>query len=179
TVSNLVPGAYTIPTSLQQLVTGVESTWPWSMLQSQFDDFLMYGLPTPPTNYIPLAVVDYTAVLKQTLQAYFGVGIGNFGYSIGQQLTFGAGATAGAGGAWYPTPQFAGLGLAGLGGTHPLASAIQPMSAISANLASSGKIGSLSVPAGWSGPPPGAVEDSVAKAITVDYATEAHGPDTS
>ena len=47
--------------------------------------------------------------MRQIFQAYFGVGLGNFGWSIGQQTTFGVGATAGAGGAWYPTPQFAGL----------------------------------------------------------------------
>ncbi len=45
-----------------------------------------------------------------------GWGSRTFGWSIGQQLTFGpGGGTAGAGGAWFPTPQFAQLGLGNLG----------------------------------------------------------------
>jgi PPE-repeat protein len=88
---------------------------------------------------------NISTILKQTLQAYFGVGIGNFGWSMGQQLTFGpGGATAGAGGAWYPTPQFAGLGA---GGGGP----------VSAGVGQAGTIGKLSVPPGWAGStPPGA-----------------------
>jgi PPE-repeat protein len=85
-----------------------------------------------------------TAILKQTLQAYFGVGLGNFGWSIGQQTTFGAGTTAGSGGAWYPTPQFAGLG----GGGTP----------VSAGIGQAGTLGRLSVPAGWPGATPSALE---------------------
>ncbi|BBU22836.1 hypothetical protein MYXE_26260 [Mycobacterium xenopi] len=61
-----------------------------------------------------LTTSNLTAILKQTLTGYFHIGIANFVTSIAQQLTFGAGTTAGAGGAWFPTPQFAGLG--GLGG---------------------------------------------------------------
>nr|WP_053904855.1 PE/PPE C-terminal domain-containing protein [Mycobacterium tuberculosis] len=55
--------------------------------------------------------------------------------SIAQQLTFGpGGTTAGSGGAWYPTPQFAGLGAS---------------RAVSASLARANKIGALSVPPSW------------------------------
>ena len=43
-------------------------------------------------------------------------GIMSFFGSITQQLTFGGGATAGAAGAWYAAPQFAGLGLSGVAG---------------------------------------------------------------
>jgi PPE-repeat protein len=90
---------------------------------------------------------NITTILKQTLQAYFGVGIGNFGWSIGQQTTFGTGATAGAGGAWYPTPQFAGL-VGGTGGGGP----------VSAGIGQAGTLGRLSVPAGWPGATPSALE---------------------
>ena len=89
------------------------------------------GATVPPTTFFPwleqliyntysnypsggwlglgLTNANITTVLKQTFQAYFAVGMGKFGASIGQQTTFGLGTTAGSGGAWYPTPQFAGL----------------------------------------------------------------------
>ena len=103
-----------------------------------------------------LSSANLGTILKQTLQAYFGVGIGNFGWSIGQQSTFGTGATAGAGGAWYPTPQFAGLG--GLGGTP-----------VSAGVGQAGTIGRLSVPASWAGstPPGAAAEEPVTLASSI------------
>jgi PPE-repeat protein len=87
---------------------------------------------------------NITTILKQTLTAYFGTGIANFGWSIGQQTTFGTGATAGAGGAWYPTPQFAGL----TGGGGP----------VSAGVGQASTLGRLSVPAGWPGATPSAME---------------------
>ncbi len=87
---------------------------------------------------------NITTVLKQTLQAYFGVGLGNFGWSIGQQTTFGAGTTAGSGGAWYPTPQFGSLG----GGGGP----------VSAGIGQASTLGRLTVPAGWPGATPSAME---------------------
>ncbi|MDP7726160.1 PPE family protein [Mycobacterium sp. TY814] len=99
-------------------------------------------LPTPENNWAGLYPGMYTAI-RQTLQAYFGVGIGNFGWSIAQQLQQGLGTTAGSGGAWYPTPQFAALGAGGWnyhGGAG-----------LSASIASSTKIGALSVPASWVG----------------------------
>ncbi len=105
-------------------------------------------LPTPENNWAGLYPGMYTAI-RQTLQAYFGVGIANFGWSIAQQLQPGLGTTAGAGGAWYPTPQFAALGAGGWnyhGGVG-----------LSASIASSTKIGGLSVPASWAATP-GAAE---------------------
>ena len=108
-------------------------------------------LPTPENNWAGLYPGMYTAI-RQTLQAYFGVGLGNFGWSIAQQLQPGLGTTAGSGGAWYPTPQFAALGAGGWnyhGGAG-----------LSASIASSTKIGGLSVPASWAGAP-GAAEQAV------------------
>ena len=84
--------------------------------------------------------------LRQIFQAYFGVGLGNFGWSIGQQTTFGTGATAGAGGAWYPTPQFAGLGFSG--------------SPVSAGVGQASTLGRLSVPAGWPGATSAEIEEA-------------------
>ncbi|BBZ44163.1 PPE family protein [Mycobacterium parmense] len=148
TASQLVPAAYTLPTSPQQLIAGIESTWPWNVIQQQFNDFLMYGLPTPTNNYLGINTTMYTAVIKQTLQAYFGVGIGNFGYGIGQQLTTGpGGTTAGVGGAWFPTPQFAGLHLGSLGGVGA-----HTAGSVEVSAGGAGKVGMLSVPESWSSP---------------------------
>ncbi|WP_077097466.1 PPE family protein [Mycobacterium terramassiliense] len=156
--------AASIPQTLQQLALQQLSSfqftnWPFSMFQNQLQDLIKYGLPTvandwfgirnnglafPATGISPLYNEG-----RQFLQAYFGVGLGNFGWSIGQQLTFGpGGATAGAGGAWFPTPQFGGLHLGavgGLGGVHPAG-------AVSASTGAAGKVGMMSVPANWSTP---------------------------
>ncbi len=160
--------AATVPQLLQQLSSYTFTNWPFSMLQSQFQDFLKYGLPTPTNDWfnvpglIKPAVVGYPSSFpasgisplyneaRQFLQAYFGVGIGNFGWSIGQQTASGpGGATAGAGGAWYPTPQFAGIHLGavggGLGGAHTAG-------AVSASAGEAGRVGMLSVPANWANP---------------------------
>jgi PPE-repeat protein len=123
-------------------------------------------IPTP-TNPMGLNNQFYPFFKNLVGFPYFGVGQGSFGYSIQQQLTFGLGSTAGAQGAWFPTPQFAGL--AALGGGHPGGLAA------TANLASSVKVGGLSVPNTWAGAAPGALEESAIKATTVNYATSA-GP---
>jgi PPE-repeat protein len=105
-------------------------------------DFLTQGLPTPTNNWFGLAPGFFDSA-RRWLQAYFGVGIANFGFSIGQQLFNGPlGTTAGAGGAFIPSPQFAALGAGGWNTFHPAAS-----------FASASHIGStgpgLSVPASW------------------------------
>jgi len=108
--------------------------------------------------------------------AYFDLGAGVASpLSIVQQLATGpGGATAGAGGSWYATPQFAGLHLGSLGsglGAHTTGG-------VSANLAASTKIGGLSVPANWADAP-GVMEESAAtqatQAMAVDYATDPQG----
>jgi hypothetical protein len=118
----------------------------------------------------------FTASIRTTMArsyetSYFDLGFAANPISILQQVATGpGGATAGAGGSWYATPQFAGLHLGGLGsvGGHTTG-------AVSANLASSTKIGGLSVPANWAGSP-GAMEESAAtKAMAVDYVTDPQG----
>ena len=84
--------------------------------------------------------------LRQVFQAYFGVGLGQFGASIGQQTTFGLGTTAGSGGAWYPTPQFAGLAPFGHGAP------------VSASIGQASTLGRLSVPPSWPTTTPSAIE---------------------
>jgi PPE-repeat protein len=162
--ASVVDQILAIPQALQQLalqqLSGYTFTnWPFSMLQQQLQSFLKYGLPTATNDWFGIRnnglAFPSTGISplynegRQFLQAYFGVGLANFGWSIGQQLTFGpGGATAGAGGAWFPTPQFAGLhlgGIGGLGGVHPAG-------AVSASAGEAGRIGALSVPANWTNP---------------------------
>ncbi|OBI19715.1 MULTISPECIES: PPE family protein [unclassified Mycobacterium] len=99
-------------------------------------------LPSP-TNWWSLTPANYTTVLKQTSSLlYQSNGLANFGWSMGQQLTFGpGGATAGAGGAWFPTPQFAQLGLGNLGSIGG--------GAVSAGAGTASHVGALSVPQQW------------------------------
>ena len=136
--------AAAVPQILQQLSTA----WPFSMFYAGLEDWLKYGLPTPTNNWLAIPSNWANPILKQTLQAYFGVGVGSFGFQIGQQTFRGLGTTAGSG-AWYPTPQFAGLhglgGLGGLGGAHTAG-------AVEASAGGAGRIGMLSVPANWANP---------------------------
>ncbi len=121
----------TTTTGATTTTTGPFLTWLQQFLQNTFAN-------TPPGAYgLGLTNANLNS-LRQIFQAYFGVGLGNFGWSMGQQTTFGTGATAGAGGAWYPTPQFAGLGL---GNGLP----------VSAGIGQASTLGRLSVPAGWPG----------------------------
>lgn len=155
----------TVPQLLQQAATAPAAADPTGTATTQQPWWAGWlGIPTP-SNPMGLNT-GFWGTLRQALQAYFGVGIGNFGYSIGQQTTFGTGTTAGASGAWYPTPQFAGL--AALSGGHPGGIA-------AANFASSIKVGGLSVPSAWSGATPPVVEEPVIHGTTVNYATAA-GP---
>jgi PPE-repeat protein len=118
-----------------------------------------------------LNVANRTALSRTTVGlAYFSVGMMSFFGSIAQQTTFGpGGSTAGAAGAWFATPQFAGLHLGAVG-----APGGPGAPALSANLASAGKVGGLSVPQTWAGAP-GAAEEAATQAVAVDYATDPHG----
>ncbi len=100
-------------------------------------------LPAPIGTGPALTTNNWTTLLKQNagILGYFPLGMSQFIASIGQQLTFGAGTTAGSGGAWYPTPQFAGLGLGGGLGGSPVA----------AGIGQAESIGQLSVPPSWAG----------------------------
>ncbi|GFG96049.1 putative PPE family protein PPE25 [Mycobacterium timonense] len=88
----------------------------------------------------------YTTIMKNTVGlAYFSNGMTSFFTSIAQQLTFGpGGSTAGAGGAWFPTPQFASLGLGNLGGGLGHVSG-----GVAASAGQAARIGTLSVPQHW------------------------------
>ncbi len=143
--------ASVVPGALQQLsstsrVTGASTS---SSLLSSF-------LPAPFGTGPALTTANYTTLLKQTtgIAGYFPMGISSFLTSIAQQLTFGpGGTTAGSGGAWYPTPQFAGLGGGMSSGSSP----------VLANLGQAETIGRLSVPPGWAA---GAAETNQAATLS-------------
>jgi PPE-repeat protein len=144
-----VVGSTAIPQALQQLAssaasTGTGSDEPWIVA-------FLGSLNT--SNRLTLV---RTAGLS-----YFGLGVVSFFSQISQQLTFGTGTTAGASGAWYATPQFAGL-VGGSAGGAP----------ISANLASATKIGALSAPPTWA-TSTGAIEKAATEATEVNYVAAA------
>jgi PPE-repeat protein len=142
--SSQLTSAATIPNFLQQLANN-----------SPFINGLQQFLGAIPNGTNPFSVdipANWaTPILKQTLQAYFGLGIGNFGFSIGQQLTFGQGTTVGAAGGWFATPQFAGLHLGGAFGVNAVSGG-GGEGAVLANAGQAGKVGMLSVPANWTTP---------------------------
>ncbi|OBB83567.1 hypothetical protein A5760_10765 [Mycobacterium colombiense] len=117
---------------------------PFTWLTNALQNFTQSGLPTPTNNYLGLNPSLYTVLLKQTTGlGYFSNGLTSFWSSIAQQLISGpGGSTAGAGGAWYPTPQFASLGLGNLGG-------VGHVGAVSAGAGQAGRVGLLSVPQHW------------------------------
>ena len=124
-------------------------------------------MPTP-WNTSGITQATYYTWFHNLLQVYNGYGTGYHGYNEGQQLVNGYGTTAGGTGAWYPTPQFAGLHLgevsgAGAASGNSGAGAVSASSAVSAAsgdsggavLASSGeagRVGMLSVPSSWATP---------------------------
>lgn len=125
-----------ISQSLQQIVTEFAtnpSALPWPLNQ----------IPTA-WNTSGITQATYYTWFHNLLQIYNAYGTGYHSYNIDQTLTFGpGGTTAGGGGAWYPTPQFAHPGLAGGGGA-----------AVSANAGQAGRVGALSVPHEWANSTP-------------------------
>jgi PPE-repeat protein len=142
--SSQLTQAATIPQLLQQLANN-----------SPFINGLQQFLGAIPNGTNPFSVdipANWaTPILKQTLQAYFGIGLANFGWSIGQQTTRGLGTTVGAAGGWYPTPQFAGLHLGGAYGVNAVSGG-GGNGALLASAGNAGKVGALSVPANWTTP---------------------------
>jgi PPE-repeat protein len=91
--------------------------------------------------------------MRQILQAYFAVGLGNFGYGIGQQVTPNMAQAAIP--KWFPTPNLGGLAPFVNGGAH-LSGSVGP---VSAGLGQASTTGRLSVPAGWPGATPTEMEE--------------------
>jgi len=146
-------GAVSNANSTTSAATATQATGPFALLQNTIEDFLTEGLPTPTNNWIGLAPADYTAIIKQTLQAYFAVGTANFGWSIGQTAYNppAAAATAAAqAGSAAARAASASAGAARVGFIQPgLAS---PSWNPAVHLSAANKIGGLSVPQSWGGP---------------------------
>jgi len=163
-----------VPQALQQLsaaATPAAITTQHGLIWNTIEDFLTYGLPTPTNNWIGLSSSQYTVWLKQTTGlAYFSNGMASFGMSIGQQTFNGPlGTTAGSGGAFIPSPQFAALGA---GGWHWHAAGP------TASLSSATKIGGLSVPQSWlnaPGAPVTAGESAATKLVSANLAGTTEG----
>ncbi len=112
--------------------------------------------------------------LRQIFQAYFAVGLANFGYGIGQQLITPAQATAlfnpGAAGALVPAPA-----LTPLGGTAGVSGAPFTASSVSAQMGEASSLGRLSVPASWQGASPAAVEEARLVSAANSVAPQSNG----
>jgi PPE-repeat protein len=110
--------------------------------------------------------------MRQVLQAYFAVGLGNFGFGMGQQLITPAQATAlfnpGAAGALAPA-------LPPLGGTAGVSGAPFTASSVSAQMGEASTLGRLSVPAGWQGSTPAAMEEAQLVSAARPVAPQANG----
>jgi PPE-repeat protein len=116
-----------------------------------------------PTGGLGLGLTNANLnTLRQTFQAYFAVGLTNFGFGIGQQLITPAQATALEQGLGL-MPTGAGAiapgALGGLGGTAGVSGAPFTASSIQASLGQSSTLGRMSVPAGWQGSTPAVVEE--------------------
>ncbi|OBB97454.1 PPE family protein [Mycobacterium sp. 852002-30065_SCH5024008] len=132
-----------VSTAAPQVTATSSQPGPFTWLTSAIQNFSQSGLPTPTNNYLGLNPTLYTVILKQTSGlAYFSNGIPAFWSQLAQQLVSGpGGTTAGAGGAWFPTPQFAQLGLGNLGSLSS--------NVVSAGAGQATQVGALSVPQQW------------------------------
>ncbi len=157
-----------VPQALTQLsVAPAASTSSHGLVWNTIENFLTYGLPSPTNNWIGLSSSQYTVLLKQnTSLLYLSNGLANSAMSIYQQTFNGPlGTTAGSGGAFIPSPEFAALGAGGwqfhgAGAT--------------ASLSSATRIGGLSVPSSWldaPGAPASAGETAAAKLVSANLAT--------
>jgi PPE-repeat protein len=110
--------------------------------------------------------------MRQILQAYFAVGLANFGFGMGQQLITPAQATAlfNPAGALVPAPA-----LPPFGGTAGVSGAPFTASSVSAQMGEASTLGRLSVPAGWQGATPAAMEEAQLVSAGRPVAPQANG----
>ena len=111
--------------------------------------------------------------MRQVLQAYFAVGLGNFGYGLGQQLITPAQATALEKGLGFAIPFAAAL--PPIGGTAGVSGAPFTASSVTAQMGEASTLGRLSVPAGWQGSTPAAMEEVQLASAARPVAPQANG----
>jgi PPE-repeat protein len=111
--------------------------------------------------------------MRQILQAYFAVGLANFGFGMGQQLITPAQATAlfnpAAAGGLLPHA------FPPIGGTAGVSGAPFTASSVSAQMGEASTLGRLSVPAGWQGATPAAMEEAQLVNAARPVAPQANG----
>ena len=108
--------------------------------------------------------------MRQVLQAYFAVGLGNFGFGLGQQLITPAQATA----LFNPSAALP-AALPPIGGTAGVSGAPFTASSVSAQMGEASTLGRLSVPAGWQGSTPAAMEEAQLVNAARPVAPQANG----
>ena len=113
--------------------------------------------------------------MRQILQAYFAVGLGNFGYGLGQQLITPAQATALEQGLGLMPRAAPPLPLPPFGGTAGVSGAPFTTSSVSAQLGEASTLGRLSVPASWQGSTPAAMEEAQLVSAARPVAPQANG----
>jgi PPE-repeat protein len=106
--------------------------------------------------------------MRQVLQAYFAVGLANFGFGLGQQLFNPGAAAIPHAAAALPLPALGG-GTAGVSGAPFTASSV------SAQMGEASTLGRLSVPAGWQGSTPAAMEEAQLVSAARPVAPQANG----
>src|ERR1700761_7469583 len=112
--------------------------------------------------------------MRQVLQAYFAVGLGNFGYGLGQQLITPAQATALEKGLGLMPAAASGIAPP-IGGTAGVSGAPFTASSVTAEMGEASTLGRLSVPAGWQGSTPAAVEEVQLASTARSVAPQANG----
>jgi PPE-repeat protein len=108
--------------------------------------------------------------MRQVLQAYFAVGLANFGYGLGQQLITPAQATA-----LFNPSHVLPAALPPIGGTAGVSGAPFTASSVSAQMGEASTLGRLSVPAGWQGSTPAAMEEVQLASAARSVAPQANG----
>ncbi|MGV0048759.1 PPE family protein [Mycobacterium colombiense] len=124
-----------------------------------------------PNNWWGFVPNDYKIIFHDLLQEYNSYGTGYQAYQMAQQLVFGTGTTAGSG-AWYPTPQFANLGLGNIGSLSSFSGVSN--AGLTAGVGQAGKVGMLSVPQSWASPV-SQVSPALTAAETTSLPTTSHG----
>ena len=119
-------------------------------------------------------VIGNLNTMRQILQAYFAVGLGNFGFGMGQQLITPAQATALVTRAWVATALPA-PAIPPIGGTAGVSGAPFTASSVSAQMGEASTLGRLSVPAGWQGATPAAMEEAQLVSAARPVAPQANG----
>jgi PPE-repeat protein len=113
--------------------------------------------------------------MRQILQAYFAVGLGNFGYGLGQQTLNPAqamGLEQGLG----LMPKIPGAAvLPPIGGTAGVSGAPFTASSVTAQMGEASTLGRLSVPAGWQGATPTEMEETRLVSAARPVAPQANG----